>query len=136
MARKGLNITKEELEDLYVAQKMTPGEIGKIYGCDRKTIDYYLKKYNIKRRTKSEAHQLRNDASREGEKYTFSEMTVELIMEHINKGYTIESLAEEWNVHRDTIGDRLIGIHLKSGEIASKRAQEDSLKEFRQHIQV
>jgi hypothetical protein len=74
----------------------------------------------------SEVHQIRNDASRKGEKYKFSEMTVELIMEHINRGYTIESLAKEWNVNRDTIGDRLIssGIHLKSGEIASKRAKE------------
>ncbi|MFJ7994665.1 hypothetical protein ACIQY5_21280 [Peribacillus frigoritolerans] len=123
---KDFKITKEELEDLYLFQKRSQNEIGKILGCTRHTIASYLKKYEIERRSMSEVHQTRNDASREGEKYKFSEMTVELIMEHINQGYTIEGLAKEWNVNRDTIGDRLIanGIHLKSGEIASKRAKE------------
>jgi len=132
---KDFKITKEELEDLYLVQKKSQKEIGEILGCTRHTIASYLKKYKIERRSMSAVHQIKNDASREGEKYKFSEMTVELIMEHINQGYTIESLAKEWNVNRDTIGDRLItnGIHLKSGEIASKRAKE-RLKKYN-HLQ-
>ena len=45
--RKTKNITKEELYDLYIEQKMTTLEIGQLYGLGDTTISSLLKKYNI-----------------------------------------------------------------------------------------
>ena len=45
--QKTKNITKEELYDLYVKQKLTTFEIGQIYGLGDTTIGILLKKFNI-----------------------------------------------------------------------------------------
>lgn len=42
-----LNISKEELEKLYLKDKLTTREIAKIYNTSHKTIREYLKRYNI-----------------------------------------------------------------------------------------
>ena len=48
--KKGLKFTKEQLEDLYLNQKLSLIQIGKKFGCESTNILYWLKKYNIKRR--------------------------------------------------------------------------------------
>lgn len=50
-----VNTSKEELYDMYWNKEMHPIEIAKIFGCHKVAIHYALKKYGIKRRTKSEA---------------------------------------------------------------------------------
>ena len=50
-----IEISKEELEDLYINQKLSSIDISKIFNCDSKTIRNHLKYHNIKTRTIGEA---------------------------------------------------------------------------------
>lgn len=50
-----VNISKNELYDMYWNKEMHPRQIAKIYGCSKQVITNNLIKYNICRRTKSEA---------------------------------------------------------------------------------
>lgn len=52
--KKKYDIPKEELKHLYIDEHMTCVEIGKIYGCNRVTIENRLKEYNIPRRTEND----------------------------------------------------------------------------------
>lgn len=52
--KKKYDIPKEELEHLYIDEHKTCIEIGKIYGCNRRTIENRLKEYNIPRRTEND----------------------------------------------------------------------------------
>ena len=52
--KKKYDISKEELEHLYIDERKTCIEIGKIYGCSRGTIENRLKEYNIPRRTEND----------------------------------------------------------------------------------
>jgi intein-encoded DNA endonuclease-like protein len=53
-----INISKKELKNLYVDRRMSSPEIAKIYHCSPVVIRYWLRKYGIKIRTKSEANRL------------------------------------------------------------------------------
>lgn len=53
---KKLNIDKNVLYDLYVNQQLSSTEIGKIFDCSHRTILNYLKRYDIKARSFSEAN--------------------------------------------------------------------------------
>lgn len=125
---KKLNITKEVLEDLYLVQKKNQREIAEIYDCDRKNIDYYLKKYGIKKRTFKESQQLRlgNTSIVHNPKYKFSDVTVESIMELVDKGYYIKQICEHFGVSRGAINKRLkkAGISLRNHENVLKRRSE------------
>jgi hypothetical protein len=48
--KKGLKFTKEQLEELYLKQKLSLIQIGKKFDCNNTNILYWLKKFNIKRR--------------------------------------------------------------------------------------
>lgn len=48
--KKGLNFTKEKLEELYWDKKLSLSEIAKMFDCTALNILYWLKKFNIKRR--------------------------------------------------------------------------------------
>jgi hypothetical protein len=48
--KKGLKFTKEQLEDLYLRQKLSINKIGEKFGCEGTNILYWLKKFEIKRR--------------------------------------------------------------------------------------
>ncbi len=50
--------TKEIFEDLYIVKKRSIREIAKMLNLGKNTIDYYLKKFNIPKRTRSEASKL------------------------------------------------------------------------------
>ena len=51
------DITKEDLYRLYWTEEKHPSEIAEIYKCHKITVHNFLKKYDIPRRTKSEARQ-------------------------------------------------------------------------------
>lgn len=57
------NLTEEKLIDLYVTNKRSLEDIGKIYGVSRVAVYKKLKKYGIKQRSKSEA---RLEAQKQG----------------------------------------------------------------------
>lgn len=50
MGRKPLNLDQDLLYNLYIRQKKSATQIGKILNCDRTTALYYLHKYNISTR--------------------------------------------------------------------------------------
>ncbi|PFT72208.1 hypothetical protein COK81_33420 [Bacillus thuringiensis] len=86
-------LTKETLEELYVKKKMTQVEIGEIYNCDRKNIDYYLKKYNIKKRSRKESAALLRKNT----------ITIQDIKNMIDNGMLIQDICEYYGVSRSTI---------------------------------
>jgi len=49
------NLTEEKLGSLYLKDKKSVADIAKIFKCSQRGIDYWLKKYNIPKRTISEA---------------------------------------------------------------------------------
>ena len=52
---KKLNLNKDLLYDLYVNQKLTSKEVGKIFDCSSKAVRNYLKAYDIPVRPNAEA---------------------------------------------------------------------------------
>ncbi len=48
--KKGLNLSKEQLEELYTVKKLSLSKIGKIFDCKSTNVLYWLKKHNINRR--------------------------------------------------------------------------------------
>lgn len=50
-----VDISKEELYNMYWNKEMHPDKIAKIFGCHKVAIHHALKRHGIKRRTKSEA---------------------------------------------------------------------------------
>ena len=48
--KKGLQFTKEQLENLYYKEKLSLSQIGKKFGCEETNILYWMKKLDIKRR--------------------------------------------------------------------------------------
>jgi len=49
------NLTKEGLKNLYTKEKKSVSDIAKIFNCSERGIDYWIKKYDIQKRTISEA---------------------------------------------------------------------------------
>lgn len=86
-------ISKDELFNLYVEKNMTQTEIGNLYGCDRKNVDYYLKKYNIPKRT-------RKETMTRLKRTTLSASDIDAM---IKNGMLIQDICEKYNVHRSTI---------------------------------
>lgn len=52
------NFTKEQLEKMYLEQKLTPYKIGEQLKCDHKTVRKYLKEFEIPLRSASEYNYL------------------------------------------------------------------------------
>ena len=49
------NLTEKKLRDLYLIQKKSVSDIAKMFKCSERGINYWVKKYNIPKRTISEA---------------------------------------------------------------------------------
>ncbi len=62
-------LSKELLEDLYCAQKMSMGDIAKLHNCSRVYVMKLLRKYDLPIRTKSAA---RGEAKKKGKNVGFS----------------------------------------------------------------
>lgn len=54
------NLTEERLKILYLNKKKSVADIAKIFGCSERGINYWFKKYNIQKRTISEAIYVKN----------------------------------------------------------------------------
>lgn len=117
-----VNITKEMLEDLYVNKEMSQVEIGEIFNVDRKNIDYYLKKYGIPKRSKSEAILLAKNKKRE--------VPIEdsMILAMLDEGALVNDIADYFNVSRGTIRRRLDDLGIPS--LRNHKAQTDKQSEF------
>lgn len=50
-----MGLNESELVNLYSNKKMSSGEIAKTFGCSENKVNYWLKKYNIPKRSISEA---------------------------------------------------------------------------------
>lgn len=86
-------INKEELEKLYIDKRMTQTQIGEMYNCDRKNIDYYLKKYRIPKRSIKENAELQRKTN----------LTINDIINMIEGGMLIHDICERYGVSRSTI---------------------------------
>lgn len=62
-------LSKEHLEDLYCTQKMSMGDIAKLYNCSRVYVMMLLRKHSLPVRTKSAA---RGEAKKKGKNVGFS----------------------------------------------------------------
>lgn len=86
-------ITKEELIRLYIDEGKTQAEVGSIYGCDRKNIDYHIKKYGIPKRSRKESHARLK-------KTNLSSHDIHSMLE---EGMLIKEICDKYNVSRSAI---------------------------------
>jgi hypothetical protein len=119
-----MKIEKEELYRLYIKEKLNQKEIGLIYSCDRKNIDYYLKKFGIPKRTQAEANALKIEKER-----GFI-LTVEMILKDINKGLLLEEIKEKYNISRSA----LYNLTKKSGLNFNNHSTQTALQSERLKI--
>lgn len=63
-------ITENQLEELYIDQKLSMFQISKRLGCSVNRIVYWMNKYKIKRRTISDAVYVRSNPM--GDPFTFN----------------------------------------------------------------
>ena len=61
-----INISKQDLVGYYIIMKLTLGQIGEIYNCSGTTIQRKMVKFNIPRRSLSEANQDINKGKNNG----------------------------------------------------------------------
>ncbi|OHB17363.1 MAG: hypothetical protein A2913_00905 [Parcubacteria group bacterium RIFCSPLOWO2_01_FULL_40_65] len=50
-----MSLQKEKLKNLYIQEKKSSAEIAKLFNCSERTINYWLAKYGVKKRSISEA---------------------------------------------------------------------------------
>ncbi|MFC8561402.1 helix-turn-helix domain-containing protein [Peribacillus frigoritolerans] len=86
-------ISKEELEKLYIDKRMTQAEIGEIYNCDRKNIDYYLKKYGVPKRSRKES----------AERLKRTSLKIHDIVKMLDEGMLIQDICKRYGVSRTAI---------------------------------
>lgn len=113
-------ISKEVLIDLYCTQGMNQREIGEIFNCDRKLIDYYMKKHEIPKRTISEANALRNEKNRG------LRITIKDILSKLDEGLLIGEIADYFGVSRSVLGriTKINNINLTNNKEQRKRQSE------------
>lgn len=121
-------ISKEELIELYINQKLSLNTISKMHNCHTNTVKNRLKEYNVPIRSKGES--LKNNFERE---LGFS-LTAEKIMEKINEGMFIYEVAEFFGVNRKSITKRLkkAGIDLSQLESHQKLMAENNSRTSRE----
>lgn len=116
-------IEKETLYDLYIIRKMNQIEIGALYNCDRKNVDYYLKKYEIPKRSRSEAKWL------ESEKKTG--FTLDKLQADIKAGLLLGEIAQKYNMSRSALNNflKLHDLNFKNHETQRTLQRERMKKE-------
>jgi hypothetical protein len=90
-------INKEDLIRLYVHEKLNQREIAELYNCDRKNIDYYLKKFSIPKRSKSESHYIM-EAKNRG-----NEITIDEILKLLKGGMYLKDICHTLNISRTSL---------------------------------
>ncbi|MEK6955369.1 MAG: LAGLIDADG family homing endonuclease [Nanoarchaeota archaeon] len=97
--RRKYFIERKILKKLYLEQKFSLTEIGKLYKCSKGTIQFWLNKYKIKIRTLNEANKL-------SRKYSVKINKQEL-QDAYNNSKSINSLAEKFDCKNSTIIKKL-----------------------------
>lgn len=117
--KKSIKVTKEDLERYY-NEGMTLQEIGDIYGCDRKNIDYYFKKFGIVKRDRKE-YMRKKEAEKRG-----TDIDLEEIKKMIDDGMLIDDICSHYNVGRSTIYKRTkeAGLNFRNNKNQRKRQSE------------
>lgn len=112
--------TKNELYKLYVEEKKSQTEIARMYGCDKANVYYYLKKYDIPRRTQKENMKHNRKLKLTG--YEIKNM--------VDNGMLIKEIAEKYGVSRSVVSSRLheCGLNLRNHK-AARRKQSNFMKE-------
>ena len=112
---------RNELFNLYVTQELTQTEIGKIYGCDRKNVDYHIKKYGIPKRTRKEVGKLKRDPRITIEAIEYMVFVVKML---------VDEIADYFGVSRTVISERLheAGYNLKN-HTNQRKKQSSFMKE-------
>jgi len=112
--KKGLKFTKEQLEDLYLKQKLSLIQIGKKFDCEGTNILYWLKKYNIKRRPAQSPNTV----------YISKEVLEDL---YWNKNWTTQQIADKYGIK---YGRSILKKFKKLG-IPSKTVSQATTKKFK-----
>lgn len=105
-------ITKEDLYYLYITKNLSQNDIGKIYGCSRKNISYYLKKYGISKEKEAIYR-----------KFYKSDLTGEDIKRLVDKGMLIKDIIKVYGISRSAVSSRLkkAGINLTNHKAATSK---------------
>lgn len=106
-------ITKEKLEELYLAENMTQQAIANIYGCDRKNICYYLNKFGISKPLKG----------------SYPIFDVNKALEMIRSGMLLNDVHKELGISRRCLSRTLnaLGHNFKNWE-GQRKKQSEMLK--------
>ena len=115
-------VNKERLYDLYINQKLSSVEIGKLLNISNRTVLNYLKKYNINRRTLSESQYAKNkkevpkefsDYDSMYDLYVTKHMTKEQLGEYFNCGpCVIDRVLKELQIHIRGSSEAKIGVQV------------------------
>lgn len=118
-----MKIEKDDLYRLYVVEELNQTEIGLIYSCDRKNIDYYLKKFGIPKRTRKESVQSSI------KKRLPSMPTLEQLEQHIEQGLFLQEICDIYNISRARLYNftKEHGLNFKNHE-TQRAAQSERLK--------
>lgn len=119
-----VNLSKAELEELYLVQELSTKDIGKIYHCNQGAIWYWLHKYHIATRNNRIASTVGT--------YKFGKkipLPVSVLI-HLYQGLKmpLRMIGKKYNCSKWTIGERLKG----AGVVMRKR--EEALTDFGREV--
>lgn len=123
MGKENVHISKQELEDFYLRQKMPMSEIAKKFRCNHNSIAIKMKKYHIKARTTSESVKLfiKKDKIK---------IPIKDLVRLYKKGESLKELSEIYNCSIATIMKRLRGYGISVDKARGKKfnIKKDRLK--------
>jgi len=116
---------KDWLKKKYLSEKKSCKEVGKICGIGESSVRYWLHKFNIKSRTKSEVVELWSKEKYKDNKYRDREF---LISEYKEKEKSMRQIAKEINTDAQTIWEWLKKYNIET------RGHADHLRKDAQNI--
>jgi predicted DNA-binding protein YlxM (UPF0122 family) len=131
-----INISKEEIEDLYINQKLSTIEIAKKFGVCDQTILNKMKKFGIKSRTKSEAR-LGKRLSEETKRKKSEALKINIgkkILEdlYITQKLSLAEIAKRMGVSKSTILRRMQEYNIQRRTIKESLSFEEVRKKIRE----
>lgn len=136
-------LTKEKLSELYLDKRMSLSDIGRIAGCSRRTVYFYIKKFGIQLRTKAEARTIALDKGKF--KYTFINEKGEIEEKtrnkiHFNKAffskwsnemaYVLGLIYTDGNIDPGMLNDPARKTTLKIGRLTFAQREKELLEKF------
>ena len=112
---KKLQLEKEQLEKLYLKEKLSTVDISKIFNVHYSTIRCYLDKYNIpiKNRSNTVKENTIKALLRENEKKKIKISQLILDDMYIEKKLSLRGIANIFHVDKETIRKRLLEFGIK-----------------------